>query len=72
MSAMDHRRSDDICIWCHEPWPCATAKIRHELAEEIREHIADVPSLKGGAAWRRGYEGGLMQAVLMIDPEEGK
>lgn len=36
MSAMDHRNSDGICIWDHQPWPCEIGKVRHELAELIR------------------------------------
>jgi hypothetical protein len=44
MSAKDHRPTDwgfgrVHCIWCHDPWPCTTAKV---VAETLREVIAKV------------------------------
>lgn len=51
MTALDHKRcctvesdSPHVCIWCHEPWPCTAARIRHELAEEIRSSVNDEES----------------------------
>lgn len=44
MSTADHRPSDwgsgqTNCIWCHDPWPCDTARIREEV---IRETVGEV------------------------------
>lgn len=66
MSAMDHRQSDDICIHCHARWPCEVAKIRRELAEQIRGlHVAET----GHPSFENGKEAGLDLAADIIDIE---
>lgn len=44
----------------------------HELAEKIMALRSTIPDLKAGAAWKAGYEGGLMVAALTIDPEDAE
>lgn len=43
MSWKDHQPTDCgsrvHCIWCHEPWPCATVKL---AAEVIKDVVAEV------------------------------
>lgn len=51
MSAMDHKPStgwgypyDERCVWCHYPWPCETARVRHEIAGAVRGMTAEDPT----------------------------
>lgn len=61
---MDHRESDGICIWCHEPWPCTTAGVRRELSRYLR----DLPvGSTGDPAYDNGREAGIQSAADAID-----
>jgi hypothetical protein len=40
MSWKDHQPTDwgwrqKHCIWCHEPWPCPTAKVAAEVLKDV-------------------------------------
>lgn len=63
MSIQDHRRSDGICIWDHQWWPCDTARALTEAAEMIRNEVAcddpDQPATRG-----------VMWAADLIDPNK--
>lgn len=69
MAAMDHKSNGefgwrDLCIWCHESWPCEVAWIRRELAEHIRG-ISITPS--GHPSYDDGKDAGLDLAAERID-----
>ena len=68
MSAMHHDliAGSDCCVYCLETWPCQVARIRRELAEEIRNHeFAPI----GDPDWEIGKEAGLESAADLIDAE---
>lgn len=61
MSAKDHKPTDwgagTRCIWCHEPWPCDTAKliveVRRDIAAEVRPKTPEPPCCDSHAqAWQ--------------------
>lgn len=60
MAIDDHQPSDRICMWDHEPWPCATARTLKEAAEKIRSEME-----VGSYAYTSGWE----NAADLIDPE---
>jgi hypothetical protein len=44
MSWKDHQPTDwgwrqKHCIWCHEPWPCPTAKVAAEVLREVATEV---------------------------------
>jgi hypothetical protein len=57
-----HVRSDGICIYDHEAWPCKTAKVLAEVAEYLLEAAEGSPE-------NRRY--GMQCAAELIKPWEG-
>lgn len=43
MSWKDHQPTEwgtqKHCIWCHEPWPCSTARLAAEVLKDVVEQV---------------------------------
>jgi hypothetical protein len=63
----DHRRTDGICIWDHEQWPCETYQIIQAVRKQVAEEI--LQAIEANPAFRPKWETGMYSAIKIAKGE---